>query len=100
MPAFSTEVSHQLGQEQAVARLKRFLDQARDEYKEFVTHLDGDWTDNILTFSLHTYGFQIDGTLTVDDQAARLSGQLPLAASLFRGKIEQSIAAALRRELS
>ena len=33
----------------------------------------------------------VDGILTVEDQLARLSGNLPFAALAFRGKIEQSI---------
>ena len=100
MPAFNTEVAHQLGQEKATQRLKSFLEQVREQYKEFVSELSGDWADNVLTFSLKTYGFQIEGTLTVEDQLARLSGTLPFAALAFRGKIEQSIAGELRRELS
>ena len=100
MPTFNTEVSHQLGQEPATARLKHFMEQVREQYKDFVTDLQGNWIDNILTFSLKTYGFKIDGTLTVDDKAVRLAGNLPLAAIVFRGKIEQSIASELRRELS
>lgn len=100
MPTFRTEVPHQLGQQQAVARLKQFLDQVRDEYKDLVSSLQGTWAENVLTFSLQTYGFQIDGTLTVGEESALLAGQLPLAASVFRGKIEQSIASTLRRELA
>jgi hypothetical protein len=100
MPAFSTEVVHQLGQEPATARLKQFMEQVREQYKDFVTDLQGNWTGNVLAFSLKTYGFKIDGTLTVDDKAVRLAGNLPIAALVFRGKIEQSIASELRRELS
>ncbi|MGM0486872.1 MAG: polyhydroxyalkanoic acid system family protein [Planctomycetota bacterium] len=100
MPSFGTEVEHQLGQEEATKRLKGLLDQVRRQYGEFVTRLESNWTDNVLTFSLVTYGFKIDGNLTVEDQLVRLSGQLPLAAIAFRGKIEQSIVGELRRELS
>jgi hypothetical protein len=100
MPSFNTEVAHQLGQEQATARLKSFLEQVRIKYQDFVSDLQGNWTDNILTFSLKTYGFTIDGTLTVSDTSARLTGNIPFAAMAFRGKIEQSIAGELRRELS
>ncbi len=100
MPTFSTEVPHQLGTEQATERLKQFVEQVREQYKDFVTDLQGNWTDNLLTFSFKTYGFKIDGTLTVDETAARLAGNLPFAAIAFRGKIEQSIAGELRRELS
>ena len=100
MPSFNTEVPHQLGQEEATQRLKNLLDQVRKQYKDFVTDLHGDWANNVLTFSLKTYGFTIDGTLTVEDELARLSGNLPFAALAFRGKIEQSIAGELRRELA
>ncbi len=100
MPRFTSEVEHQLGQEEAVLRLRKLLDQVRQQYSDFVTELNGNWVDNVLTFSLKTYGFKIDGTLTVDDQLARLAGNLPFAALAFRGKIEQSIMTELRRELS
>ena len=100
MPTFSTEVPHQLGAEQATERLKQFVEQVREQYKEFVTDLQGSWADNLLTFSFRAYGFKIDGTLTVDERAARLAGTLPFAAVVFRGKIEQTIAGELRRELS
>jgi len=100
MPSFNTEVSHQLGQHEASERLKRLLDQVREQYRDFVTEIQGDWADNVLTFSLKTYGFKIDGTLTVEDEVARLTGNLPFAALAFRGKIEQSIGSELRRELS
>jgi hypothetical protein len=100
MPSFSTEVEHQLGQEEATKRLTKLIEQVRQQYSDFVTELNGEWAENVLTFSLKTYGFKIDGTLTVDDQLARLSGNLPFAALAFRGKIEQSIVGELRRELS
>ncbi len=100
MPSFNTKVEHQLGQDEAANRLKKLLEQVRKKYGGFVTDLQEEWTENVLTFSLKTYGFKIDGTLTVEDQLACLSGNLPFAALAFRGKIEQSIVSELRRELS
>jgi hypothetical protein len=100
MPKFSTEVPHQLGTEEATERLKSFLEQVRERYQDQVKNLSGDWDNNVLTFSLTTYGFKIDGTLTVEEQLARLSGNLPVAASFFRGKIEESIAGELQRALT
>lgn len=100
MPQFNTEVPHQLGQAEATDRLKGFVQQVRERYQTQVSDLTSDWSDNVLTFSLKTYGFAIDGTLTVEDALARLSGNLPFAALAFRGKIEQTLAGELRRELS
>ncbi len=100
MPTFSTEVPHQLGAAQATERLKQFVALVRERYRDFVTDLQGDWTDNLLTFAFQAYGFQIQGTLTVDDTVVRLAGSLPWAAVMFRGQIEQAVAGELQRELA
>ena len=99
MPGFNTEVKHQLGKEEATRRLKGFLEQVRQRYKDQVSELEGTWNDNVLDFLLKTYGFNITGILTVEDDVVRLNGQLPFAAMAFRGKIEQSISSELEREL-
>ena len=100
MPSFKTEVPHQLGKEKAVEQLRSFLDSVAEKYKDQVSKLDGTWSDNVLEFSLTTYGFSITGKLTVDEEVARLDGQLPFAAIAFRGKIEKGIASELEHALS
>jgi hypothetical protein len=100
MSSFSTEVPHQLGKQAATERLKTFIEKVSERYKDQVSHMEGSWNDNTLGFSLTTYGFNISGTLTVEDNLARLEGKLPLAALAFRGKIEQTIASELARELA
>ncbi len=100
MPGFSTDVPHTLGKEEATERLKTFLDKVKQRYQDQVSALDGNWADNVLNFSLTTYGFKIDGSLIVEDNVAKLSGNLPFAAVAFRGKIEKSIASELEKALS
>ena len=100
MPSFSTEVDHSLGREEATRRLKGFVESVSEHYKDQVSHMEGQWNESTLEFALTTYGFNISGTLTVEDDKARLDGSLPFAALAFRGKIEQSIASEIRRELS
>lgn len=100
MPSFRAEVAHQLSQPEATRRLKAFLENLQQRFREQVTHLDGQWEANTLRFSLVTYGLDISGTLTVDEHSARVEGRLPLAALAFKGKIEKSIAAELSRELT
>ena len=100
MPAFNAEVPHQLGQEEAVSRLKGFVERVQEHYKDQVSEMSGEWTDNTLDFALKTYGFKISGKLQVEEDRARLDGQLPFAAVAFKGKIQQSIAKELERALS
>jgi hypothetical protein len=100
MSSFSKEVPHQLGRNEAKQRLQTFLEKVTQQFQEHVTKLNGEWDDNVLRFAFTTYGFNITGTLTVEENVARVEGKLPLAALLFKGAIEQSIGDELKRELA
>ncbi len=100
MPNFSTEVPHELGQEQASVRLRGLLEKVRQRYQDQVGALQEEWQDNVLNFSFKTYGFLISGALTVEPDLVKLDGTLPFAAVAFRGKIEQSIRNELEKVLS
>jgi hypothetical protein len=100
MPEFRTEVPHQLGQHQAVERLKNFVDEARDRFRDHLQKADGNWNGNVLDFSLHASGITVTGQLTVEDAIARVRGKLPFLALPMRGMIEKRIADQLRSELS
>lgn len=100
MPAFQVEVPHQLGQQQALERLQAFVQKVADRYKDQVSKVDGNWEGNVLNFALTTYGFNITGSLTVEDTAVQLKGQIPFAALPFRGKIEHSIGGELQKQLT
>ena len=100
MPQFRTEISHELGQAQATEKLKSFLDQVRHRYRDQVSELKGEWSGSVLNFALTTFGFTVDGVLTVEETVARLEGNVPFAAAMFRSKIESSIASELKKALS
>ncbi|MAV36647.1 MAG: hypothetical protein CMJ59_14470 [Planctomycetaceae bacterium] len=100
MPAFNAETPHVLGQSEAVERLKSFVDNIREQFKEQVSEMNGEWDDSSLQFSLTTYGFTITGTLNVEDNRVHVDGQLPFAAVAFRGKIQQAIEQELSRALA
>ena len=56
MPAFQVDVPHQLGRQQALERLKSFLPAIAQRYKDQVSKIEGDWAENVLNFSLTTFG--------------------------------------------
>ena len=100
MPGFSTEVPHNLGKQAAIEKLRGFADRVQEKYKDQVSSMTGQWTDNVLNFALTTYGFTISGVLTVEEQLAKLDAQLPFAALAFKGKIEQSFASEIKKALA
>ncbi len=99
IPSFNTEVAHSLGQTRAKERIMDLINQIRQQYQDQVTDFSSDWIENTLKFTLTTYGFDISGTVQVEESRALVAGNLPFLAVPFRQKIEQSIAGELARKL-
>ena len=100
MPSFHVSVPHVLGQAAARQRVEGFLDRMRRDLPGQVSDVTGEWQDERLEFALKASGLSIRGTLVVEETAADVSGNLPLAAVLFRGQIERTIRDELARLLS
>jgi putative polyhydroxyalkanoate system protein len=92
MPRLALEVPHNLGREEATRRLKEKAEKARDQ----VTDLEEQWNDHTLTFRFKAMGFGVNGTMAVEDAAVKIDVNLPFAAIVAKGMIEQK----LREELT
>jgi putative polyhydroxyalkanoate system protein len=97
MPQFQVVVPHALSQEEARARLNRFVDILRAKFQESVSDLAQNWDGDTLRFSFKTFGIALKGGVTVGDKALDVKGELPFTALMFRGKIESSIREQLER---
>jgi hypothetical protein len=100
MPSLKLAFPHQLGQPEAVARLQKLLTRVKDKYQDQVSNLQESWNENTLTFSFSTYGFKVNGDVIVEPSEVRLDGQIPFAAMVFKGKIENALKEQLARELA
>ena len=99
MPSITTEVTHDLGQEAALARLRDFVHQMRERHANDLTDMEGEWNENRLHYGFKTRGLHIKGTLTVEDGLARVDCQIPFAALIFRGRLESEIRTQLTQAL-
>ncbi len=91
MPKFNTEVQHSLGKDKAIERLRSFSDRIREQYAGQVSDMEESWNDDGLNFGFSVMGMGIGGSIKVDDTKATVDGNLPIAAAMFRGKIESEI---------
>ena len=91
MPHLSMETPHTLGQEEATRRLKGKFSIVRDAYRGQVSDLQEVWNEHILSFSFKAVGMKVAGTVTVEDLAVKLNAELPFAAMMFKGLIEQKV---------
>jgi hypothetical protein len=85
MPRLSMQIPHALGREEATRRIKEQIPKVRGH----VSDLDEQWQGHTLTFQFKAMGFKVAGTLAVEDTAANVDIDLPLAAMMVKGMIEQ-----------
>jgi len=100
MPSLKITVPHQLAQAEAASRLKGFLAKVKERYQNQVSDLEETWSDNTLDFAFKTYGFHVKGRMAVEPAEVQFEGQIPFAAMMFKGKIEQTIRAEIDRVLT
>lgn len=100
MAAYQVSVPHDLGAEVARARVEQFLDRVQRDYAAHVSNVSGEWNEDALNFRFSTSGLAISGLLMVESSSVHVSGPLPLVASLFRGRIEQTIRDELQKLLT
>ena len=92
MPRYRTEVAHTLGQPEALARVR-----ALAEYARRTSDLKGDWSENAFEFSLTVQGVSLRGTLSVEPDALKFDGRLPLLAMPFRNWIPRALKKGLEK---
>ncbi len=90
MPKLSVAVPHQLGKEAATERVKKLAEKLNHRYQDQAKDVEHSWDDSTLNFSFRTMGMSFKGALAVEDEAVNIDGDLPFAAMMFKGKIEQS----------
>lgn len=99
MPSLKIAVAHQLGTEEARARLTRLLEMLRESYGSQASDVNEAWRDGGMDFAFKAMGFKTSGSVEVRDDSVQIDAQLPLAAMMFKGKIEQQIRGTLERIL-
>jgi hypothetical protein len=95
MPRLTMETPHALGQDEALRRLREKFDSVRAQHGDQVKNLNEEWTDHTLNFSFNAMGMGVSGAVKVEDSAVKLDAELPFAAMLFKGAIENRIRAEL-----
>lgn len=91
MPSIRISVPHNLQPEEAVRRLKNVVRDLQARFADKIDKVEQSWNGNSATFRFDVMGFSISGTLQVSPDSAQLEGDIPMAALLFKSKIETVI---------
>ena len=91
MPKIELNIPHNLHQREALTRIQNFLPELKAQHSDRIKDLEESWSGNKGQFRFKISGFKVSGTLQVEDSAVLIKGEIPFAALLFKGQIENSI---------
>lgn len=91
MPNVNVTVPHALGTAEAKARIQGAIADAKTRYADRVSDLQERWEGDRGEFSARAMGFNVSGNLIVRPDTVEITGDLPLAAAMFKGQIEAMI---------
>jgi hypothetical protein len=84
-------IPHNLTREEATTRIKDLINKLQAQYGNQVKNLEESWTGTTGNFSFKIMGLQVSGRLDVEDSTVTMQGDLPFAATPFKGQIENTI---------
>src|SRR4051812_30058424 len=96
MPSIQFSVPHSFEPDEVVTRLKSFLTKVRDHQDAKFALKSEQWEGRQLKCAFTSYGFAMDAEMNVEPSALKFQLQIPFAAIMFKGQIEQK----LREELT
>jgi hypothetical protein len=91
MPKLAVQVPHALGRDEATQRLKRQLDELTSQGELPVSDLAHQWQDHTLSIGFQVMGMKVAGAVTVEDERVCVDAELPWAAMMVKGMIEQRL---------
>ena len=91
MPKIELNIPHSLTKDEALTRIQNFLPELKAEHADRIMDLEESWNGDIGVFSFKISGFKVSGSLEVGESSVVIKGDLPFAALLFKGTIEDTI---------
>jgi hypothetical protein len=92
MPKLTSKIEHQLGQEEALKRVKDSCSWAHS-----FSDLKETWSHNTMEFTTSIQGVQISGNIEVTDNALLFNGKVPLVALAFKSWMPNILQNALKQ---
>lgn len=93
MPKIEINIPHSLTKDEALNRIQQFLPQLKAQHSDKISDLEETWNGNTGEFNFKISGFKVSGTLEVGESDVVIKGDIPFAALLFKGTIEETIQA-------
>ena len=99
MASIKINIPHTLTKEEVAAKTKNMLSGLKEKYAGMIDSVEEEWHGNEATFKLSAKGFDVSGTMSINDNSIDIDGKMPMALSFFKSTIETSIKNAVTEAL-
>ncbi|MEP7111310.1 MAG: polyhydroxyalkanoic acid system family protein [Ferruginibacter sp.] len=87
----TVSIPHQLTKADVRTRIRKLLDSVKSRIGDKVQNLEEDWKEDLGTFKFSLSGQPVSGTIRIFETSVQADIELPLIATLFKGKIKSLI---------
>jgi len=91
MPSIQVTVHHKLTEHEAMSRIKNLITQLKHDHGDKLSNITEEWHARTGKFSFAFHGLGLSGIVNLHPGTVEIHGKLPLAVSLFKGKIKDVI---------
>ena len=88
MPSIQVTVHHKLTEHEAMSRIKNLITKLKQDNGNKIANVEEEWHARSSKFSFTFQGFSLSGTVILHPGTVEIHGKVPLALTLFRGKIK------------
>lgn len=92
-------VEHQLSQEEALRRIKKLIEEMKEEHLKKAKDFKEEWANSVYKFSFSYKRFYVSGSIVAEPSRVGVNLDLPGIARLFKKKIKTAIRERLEKEL-
>ncbi|MEO7299297.1 MAG: polyhydroxyalkanoic acid system family protein [Verrucomicrobiota bacterium] len=100
MPSIKLSVPHRLGADEAKNRITKLISDTKEKFGGQVSDVRESWNGNRSDFGFKAMGFDVAGNLQVQPATVDIEINLPLAALLFKSRVESEISSRAKELLA
>lgn len=89
MPSIQVTVHHKLTEHEAMSRIKTLVAKLKHEHMNKLSDTQEEWQARHGKFHFAIQGISLSGTVDLHPGTVEIHGKIPLALTLFRGKIKE-----------
>ncbi|MBA4197719.1 MAG: hypothetical protein C0459_09215 [Chitinophaga sp.] len=99
MSSINISIPHSLSKDEVAAKTKNMLSNLKEKFAGMIDSVSEEWNGYTGKFTLSAKGFDVSGTMIINDASIDIEAKIPMTLAFFKGAIESNIKKAVEESL-